>query len=95
MALVPWYIHTVSENGVRMAWIRNAQDLDTTVETDIPLGRDYFYANLFADKVYRVTFNRSDGQRFTFDIPPNTTETPVRVSAAFNNFSGYYTFGLI
>jgi hypothetical protein len=93
MALIPWYIASLYENGQRKAWLRNAQDIEESAETSPPLGRDYFYANLSSTRTARVKFVTRSGNVDSRDIPPNTPETFVRLPALYNDFSGWFEFG--
>jgi hypothetical protein len=93
LALITWYLATLYENGQQKAWIRNAQQIDDTVETTPALGRDYYYANLSQTRTARLRFVKRTGEVDTYNIPPNTPETFVRLPAAYNNYDGWREFG--
>lgn len=93
MALIPWYTNVLYENGVRVAWLRNAQDIDDAADTTPPIGRDYYYADLSATKTARVRFVTNTGDVQAQDIPPGTPETFIRLPAIYDNYSGWYEFG--
>jgi hypothetical protein len=95
MALIDWYIAVLYENGVKTAWLRNAQQIEETAETSPPLGREYYYANLSQTRTARVRFVARLGNIESRNIPPNTPETFVRLPMTYNNYDGWREFGWV
>lgn len=90
MTLIDWYLVTLYENGIKTAWVRNAQQVDDQAEESPPLGRDYFYANLSQTQTARLKFVKRTGESQAYDIPPNTPERAVQVPATYENYAGSY-----
>lgn len=93
MALIPWYFWRGYENGVEVAWVKNAQQIDDAAETSPPLGRDYLIANLSPTRTFRVKFVTRQGNVDSRDVAPNTPETPVRLPPQYNDYDGWREIG--
>jgi hypothetical protein len=80
MVLLSWYLAVLYKDGVRVAWVRNAQDIDDAADTSPALGGDY-YASLSSSRTVRIRFVTRAGDVDSRDIPPGTPETFARLPA--------------
>ena len=70
LALVDWYIATLYENGIKTAWLRNAQQRDDETDQTPALGREYYYANISQVRTARLKFVTRQGDISAYEIPP-------------------------